>query len=233
VRVVVLPGVLRPPSDCRLLASVVRELGLARGASVLDVFTGSGALALVAAQAGAESVTATDIARWAVFNVKVNGLINRTRVRVLRGDLFEPVRAERFDLILANPPYLPGEIAEVPRRGRARAWEAGLDGRALVDRLCHEAVEHLAPGGNLLVVHSSLCDEEATLSRLRARGLRSTVLARRRGPLGPIAAARARALERRGLIAPGERVEDILVILAANDGHARRGTDASGRQRGR
>jgi release factor glutamine methyltransferase len=68
------------------------------------------------------------------------------------------------------------------------------------------------PGGVLLVTHSSINGEDATLERMRSAGLEPSVAARRRGPLGPLLAARAPQLEAKGLLAPGERSEDILVV---------------------
>jgi release factor glutamine methyltransferase len=213
VRITTLPGVFRPHSDALLLAAVLRERGLARGASVLDVFTGSGVIAVAAAREGARDVTAVDLSRRAVATVRLNARRNGVRVRALRGDLFAPVGAERFDLILANPPYLPGDD-ELPRAGAARAWEGGAGGRALVDRLCDRARDRLAPGGRLLLVQSSLTGEAETLGRLAAAGLRAAVLARRRGPLGPLARARSRALEAGGRLGRGCDEEELLVIAA-------------------
>ncbi|HMC07124.1 MAG TPA: HemK2/MTQ2 family protein methyltransferase [Solirubrobacterales bacterium] len=212
MRTVTLPGVLRPPSDCWLLVSVVREHRLARDATVLDVFTGSGALGVAAALDGARAVTATDVSRRAVLNSRLNARLNGVRIRALRGDLFEPVRGERFDLILANPPYVPGESDELPTRGPARAWEGGVDGRALLDRFGAGVADHLTPGGSVLIVHSSLAGERATVDCLAGSGLEAEVVARRKGPLGPIGSARAELLERRALLAPGERREELVVI---------------------
>jgi release factor glutamine methyltransferase len=215
VRIVVFPGVLRPPSDCRLLASVVHELDAVRDRSVLDVFTGSGALGVVAAREGAREVTAVDVSRRAVLNARLNARLNGVRLRVVRGDLFEPVARRRFDVILANPPYVPSEKAELPPRGAERAWDAGLDGRALLDRFCAEVVRHLSPNGRVLIVQSSLSGEDATLSGLASCGLEARVAARERGPLGPIASARREMLVARGLLGPGEKEEELLVIHAA------------------
>jgi len=212
VRLVSLPGVFRPPSDSWLLAETVRDGGLARGASVLDVFTGSGVLAIAAAQAGASDVTAVDISRRAVLTARLNARLNGVRVRAVRGDVFEPVAGRRLDLILANPPYVPGESDVLPARGAARAWEAGRDGRALLDRFCPAVGVHLSPGGRVLVVQSSLSGERETLDALTASGLEAEVLVRRRGGFGPIVSARAAQLEESGVLAPGEREEDVLVI---------------------
>jgi release factor glutamine methyltransferase len=212
VRLVTLPGVFRPPSDSWLVVETVREHDLARGRSVLDVFTGSGVLAVAAALAGAREVTAIDVSRRAVLTTRLNARLNGVRVQALRGDVLAPVAGRRFDLILANPPYVPGESEELPARGVARAWEAGRDGRALLDRFCPSVAGHLTPGGRVLIVQSSLSGEEETLAALAANGLEAEVQVRRRGGLGPIVSARARELESRGLLAPGERSEDLLVI---------------------
>jgi release factor glutamine methyltransferase len=212
VRLLRLPGVFTPPSDSWLLARVMRERGLAEGARVLDVFTGSGVLAVAAGRAGARDVTAVDISRRAAFCARVNGRLNGTRVRARSGDLFAPVRWESFDLITANPPYVPGDA--IPRAGAARAWEGGPDGRALVNRFAAEAAEHLTPGGRVLMVVSSLTGERDTLKSLKQGGLEGRVVARERGPLGPLVSARAELLERRGILEPGEREEEMLVIEA-------------------
>jgi release factor glutamine methyltransferase len=215
---VVFPGVLRPPSDAWMLVQAMRDRRLAQKADVLDVFTGSGVLAIAAALQGASSVTAVDISRRAALNARLNATLNRARVSVLRGDLFEPVGGRRFGLIVANPPYLPSAGDELPSGGAQRAWEGGADGRLLVDRFCREAPGHLADGGRILMVHSSLTGEQASLEALAGAGLDAEVLARSRGPLGPIAAARAPLLERRGLLAPGQREEEMLVIAAGRPG---------------
>jgi release factor glutamine methyltransferase len=216
---VVFPGVLRPPSDARLLIDAMKERGLAEGASVLDVFTGTGVLAIAAALQGAGSVTATDISRRAVLNARLNARLNGVRVKAVRGDLFAPVRGLSFDLVVANPPYVPSMDDELPSGGARRAWDAGRDGRLLIDRFCASVSRHLTAGGHALVVHSSLCDEQSTRSALIAAGLQVDVASRQRGPLGPITEGRAAMLERRGLLAPGQREEELLVI------HARRGED--------
>ena len=213
MRLVVLPGVLRPPSDSRLLIATMREHGLARGATVADPFTGSGVLAIAAALAGARGVCAVDLSRRACLNARLNAALNRARIEVRRGDLFSPLRGRRFDLILANPPYVPG-IEPAAARGAARAWEGGADGRELVDRFCAAVPSHLRPGGSVLVVQSSLTGEAETLGALEAGGLDAEVVARERGPLGPIVSARAPELEARGLLAANEREEEILVIRA-------------------
>jgi release factor glutamine methyltransferase len=211
MRLITVPGVFRPRSDSLLLAERVRER-VRPGERVLDPFTGSGVLAVAAAQAGGEA-TAIDVSRRAVACARINGRLNGVRVRGLRGNMFEPVAGERFDMIIANPPYLPAESDETPR-GAARAWDAGTDGRALLDRFCAEVPARLRGGGRVLLIHSSVCDPQATLAQLEAGGLEVEVLERRRGALGPLLAERAPMLERRGMLAPGQRDEEMFVFGA-------------------
>jgi release factor glutamine methyltransferase len=196
-----------------MLAEHLRGHPRVRGA-VLDVCTGSGALAVSAALAAARSVTAVDVSRRALATAHLNARLNGVRVRTRRGRLLEAVPGETFDLIVSNPPYLPSPGA-LPTRGTARHTEAGPDGRTLLDRLIAQAPHHLAPGGALLVTHSSVNDEQRTLDRMREAGLEPEVLERRRGPLGPLLAARAPAMERAGLLEPGVREEDILVVAGS------------------
>jgi release factor glutamine methyltransferase len=91
------------------------------------------------------------------------------------------------------------------------------------------APAHLRAGGTLLVVHSEVCGIDATLEAMRAGGLEPDVAVRRRGPLGPLMRARVRHLESAGLLPPGRREEDVVVLRgrapaargsAAAHGHA-------------
>jgi release factor glutamine methyltransferase len=214
VRLVILPGVLKPPSDAFMLAHELRREPLEEGLSVLDLCAGSGILAIVAAQRGARQVTAVDVSRRALLATRLNARLNGVSVRALRGDLFSAVPGQRFDVIVSNPPYVPSASEELPRRGAERAWEAGPDGRLFLDRICAGAREHLRPGGVLLLVHSSLCDEQRTIEMLSQRGFEARIAARRSGPLGPRMQARAPLLRARGLLGD-EEVEDMVVVRAS------------------
>ena len=215
MRVVTLPGVFRPISDSRLLAACLRH-ELRPGARVADLCTGSGLLAVAAALQGA-AATAVDVSRRAVLTTRLNARLNGVSVRAVRGDLLAPLAGERFDVIVSNPPYVPAETDATPR-GTARAWVGGADGRAVLDRVCEQAPHHLRPGGVLLLVQSSVCGERLTLDRLAAGGLQAEVVARRRGPLGPLLSERAQELERRGLLEPGRREEELVVVRARQPG---------------
>ena len=211
MRLITVPGVFRPRSDSRLLARVVADR-TRPGSRAIDPFAGSGILAIAAALSGAAEVTAVDVSRRALACTRLNARLNGVRVQTRRGDMFAPVEGVRYDLIAANPPYLPGETPAP--RGPARAWEGGPDGRAILDRLCAQAGEKLMPGGELLLVQSSICGVEKTLDALEAGRLEAEVIHRERGPLGPLLAERAEELESRGLLAPGQRDEEVVVIAA-------------------
>ena len=131
----------------------------------------------------------------------------------MRGDLFAAVPGQQFDVIVSNPPYLISASGELPRRGPRRSWDAGPDGRVFLDRICAQAHRHLAPGGVLLLVHSSLNDEQLTLGALARTGLEVRIAERRHGPLGKRMRARAPMLRERGLLPQGE-VEDIVIVRA-------------------
>jgi ribosomal protein L3 glutamine methyltransferase len=129
----------------------------ARITRVLDLCTGSGCLAILAAlRFPGATVDAVDISKGALavarINVAQHGL--RDRVRLLRGDLYAPVAEERYDLILTNPPYvdaagmagLPLECRHEPRLALA----AGADGLKFVRRIIDDAPQHLTAGGGLM-----------------------------------------------------------------------------------
>lgn len=193
-----------------MLADAMRREGLA-GKTVADICTGTGALAISAARAGAASVTAVDLTRRAVTCARVNAVLNRARVDVRRGDLFGPLAGCRFDVIVSNPPYIPAETDELPRRGATIPLDAGRDGRALLDRICRSAPDHLEPGGAILVVHSSICGTGRTVEDFRRAGLDADVVVREPGRLGPVMTARAKMLRERGLLGP-EDSEEIVVV---------------------
>ncbi|GGT22751.1 HemK2/MTQ2 family protein methyltransferase [Streptomyces chromofuscus] len=207
------PGVYTPQEDTTLLAEALAEEPLPPGSDVLDVGTGTGALALYAARRGMR-VTAVDVSWRAVGAARVNAWMSGLRLRILHGNLFDRVRDRTFDLILANPPYVPAPEGDPEPRGTARAWDAGHDGRLVLDRICREAPALLRPGGVLLTVHSALSGPERTLELLRAAGLKSSVTRRRRIAFGPVLREREGWLRERGLLSATEDKEELVVVRA-------------------
>jgi release factor glutamine methyltransferase len=156
------PDVLIPRPDTELLV----EAALARCASleapaVLDVGTGSGAIALAIKHSRRDvRMTALDVSPEALEQARVNeGLVMGaadTAVRWLQSRWFDAVSAERFDLIVSNPPYVRtadvvGSLVFEPRL----ALDGGTDGLAAYRVLFAEAPRHLNAGGALLVEHGA------------------------------------------------------------------------------
>ncbi|WP_020117157.1 HemK2/MTQ2 family protein methyltransferase [Streptomyces canus] len=209
----VLPGVYGPQEDTALLAGALSEEPLPPGADVLDVGTGTGALALQAAHRGSR-VTAVDVSWRAVCTARANAWLTGASIRVRRGNLFHPVRGQSFDLILSNPPYVPAPTGVRPPRGKARAWDAGHDGRFVLDRVCREAPALLRPGGVLLIVHSELSDSGRTVGHLREAGLKAAVTRRHRIAFGPVLRTRKDWLRERGLLSAADEKEELVVVRA-------------------
>ena len=125
--------------------------------SVLDLCTGSGCLAVLAAGTFRNAaIDAVDISRDALEVAARNVAEYRLehRVTLHRGDLFGPIGDRRYDLIISNPPYVDAEgMAELPRECRAEpklAFDGGADGLDLIRRILQEAEQHLTPEGGLL-----------------------------------------------------------------------------------
>ncbi|MBW8800574.1 MAG: methyltransferase [Streptomyces sp.] len=209
------PGVYRPQTDTGLLGRALRRERITHRTEVLDLGTGSGALAVEAARLGAR-VTAVDISWRALAAAWCNALLNGQTIRVRHGDLASAVPGRRFDLVVTNPPYVPAPPADGPPRGRARAWDAGPDGRLLIDRICTTAPAVLRPAGRLLMVHSHLSGVEESLARLHAAGLRAQVVDRTRLPFGRVLCSRLGWLRERGLLtdSAGRTTEELVVIRA-------------------
>lgn len=185
-----------------------------QGGCVLDLCTGSGLLAVLAGREHRAEVVAVDVSRRAVLTTRLNAKLNGVAVTAIHGDLFAPVGARRFDLIVSNPPYLPTDNGRPGLHSSARAWDAGPSGRRYLDRICREAPAHLRRFGVLLLVHSSVCDEGLTLGALNTAGLEASVLERRRGQLGPRLSERVSWLRAQGLVGD-DGYEEMIVIRAA------------------
>ncbi len=147
----------RPETETLVEAALSKASGLGASLRILDLGTGSGAIALsLASELPHAEITATDLSKPALQIATGNAdhLHTRERIRFLEGDLFSPVASERFDLIVSNPPYvarsdaasLPPELAHEPEM----ALFAGSDGLDVIRRLIAEAGDHLSPGGWLL-----------------------------------------------------------------------------------
>ncbi|MEU8901456.1 HemK2/MTQ2 family protein methyltransferase [Nocardia sp. NPDC048505] len=207
------PGVYRPQTDTWLLARAAADVTWPGDARVLDPCTGTGALALTAARAGAAQVAAVDVSRRALLSARANSWLHGLPIELIHGDFAQVLQGRTFDVVLANPPYVPS-AGPVPTRGAARAWDAGCDGRAILDQLCAALPDLLAPGGVALIVQSELCGSEHTLRLLRENGLKAAIVDRETIRFGPVLRRRASWLEAAGFIPAGCRDEELVVIRA-------------------
>lgn len=130
------------------------------GAKILDLCTGSGAIAITVAKElekkGVKaSVTASDISAEALELARENALANGADVRFVQSDLLENI-PEKFDLIISNPPYIPSADIELLQR-EVRDYEprlaldGGADGLDIYRRIAETAMSHLPPEGVLLM----------------------------------------------------------------------------------
>jgi len=124
---------------------------------VLDLCTGSGCLAILAAlRFPGAKVDAVELSKRAFSLAETNVADHRLkrRVRLFCGDLFAPVKARRYDLIIANPPYVDGRgMAGLPAECRhepSLAFDGGRDGLVVIRRIMDEAGRYLKEGGGLL-----------------------------------------------------------------------------------
>jgi release factor glutamine methyltransferase len=156
----VTPAVLIPRPETELLVEIALDrLPADAVAAVLDLGTGSGCIAVALAKSRpAAKVVATDVSDVALAVAERNARRHRASNVVLRaGSWFEPVRSERFDLIVSNPPYVAEHDPHL-RDGDLRAEPslalvAGPDGLEALRAIIAQAPQHLAPGGVLLVEH--------------------------------------------------------------------------------
>ncbi|KLO29684.1 methylase [Mycolicibacter heraklionensis] len=212
-----LDGVYVPQEDSHLLIETIERTGLARGARVLDLCTGSGVAAIAAAELGADSVTAFDICPRAVRCSRHNARAAGVDITIRQGPWSGALRCAPFDLVVANPPYVPSPRngGPIPSAGGPEwSWNGGVDGRVVLDPLCRSAAALMHRGGSLLLVQSALADVAHSLQTLRESGLSAEVAAVRSVPFGPVLSARAEWLESTGLVPPGCRVEQLVVIRA-------------------
>ncbi len=172
------PSTLIPRPDTERLVDVALRLGDERvpahaGLDVLDLGTGSGAIALAIGHERPDwRVTATDAASDALALAAANAERLGQRLRLFAGDWFDAVPTEeRFDLIVSNPPYIPsadphltqGDVRHEPRT----ALVAGDDGLDDLRRIVAAAPARLKADGWLIVEHGF--DQAAAVAQLMSR----------------------------------------------------------------
>jgi len=156
----VTPAVLIPRPETELLVdlAIERLARLPQGGTLLDVGTGSGAIAVAIAHARPDAtVWASDISPAALAVARANAQRHGVNIRFVQSDLLAGFPEQRFDIIASNPPYIaegdPHLSAGDLRFEPPGALASGSDGLALIRRLAADAPSHLTPGGWLLLEH--------------------------------------------------------------------------------
>lgn len=154
------PAVLIPRPETELLVERALALSPAQGSlSIADLGTGSGAVALAIASERPEArVIATDVSQEALDVARRNAAqLRLPNVEFRRGNWFDPVQSERFDLIVSNPPYVaendPDLASEVRRHEPALALFSGVTGLDAIVVLTRGATTQLQRNGWLAVEH--------------------------------------------------------------------------------
>lgn len=151
---------LIPRPETELLVELaLQRLPVSSPSRVLDLGTGSGAIAIaIASERPGAVVTAIDRSERALDVAGKNAARwVPGRIRLLQGDWFSPVQGEQFDLIVSNPPYIADDDEHLSR-GDLRfeptsALVAGTDGLDCIRRIIAQAGDFLAPGAWLLIEH--------------------------------------------------------------------------------
>ena len=168
-------NVYEPAEDSFLFAE---NLDVPLGAKVLDVGTGCGLLAVLAA-AKKGNVLALDLNPFAVRCAKHNSRLNNVQDKIsfFQADLFTAFgESTEFDLITFNAPYLPGLQHEADS-WIGRSWAGGPDGRQVIDRFISQAPLHLKHDGRILMMQSTLADENKTIRKFWEHNLSASVIA--------------------------------------------------------
>ena len=154
------PAVLVPRPETEMLVERALQLGAA-GCRVVDLGTGSGAIALALAHERPDwQITGVDLSTAALEVARRNGArLGLAQVRWLQGDWFAPLQQERFDLIISNPPYIAADDPALQdpalRHEPSGALTPGGDGLAALRQLAGTAPAHLLAGGWLLLEHGA------------------------------------------------------------------------------
>lgn len=156
LRFEITPDVLIPRHETELLVDLAADK-LPKGGAVLDLGTGSGAIAVALAHARRDAqVTATDISEAALIVARKNAATHAVTVQFIQGDWFDQVDG-KFDLVISNPPYiaasdphlLQGDLRFEPRT----ALTDEANGMMHIGCIIDGAASHLKPGGWLLLEH--------------------------------------------------------------------------------
>jgi len=177
LQLAVTPAVLVPRPETELLVERALSLRPQATGSVVDLGTGSGAIALALASERPQwHVTATDVSAEALAVARANAVrLALANVEFVAGSWLAPLAGRQFDLIVSNPPYIGADEPEMRtpalRHEPRGALSPGANALACLNAIIHSAPAHLEPGGWLLLEHGA--SQATDVAReLVARGFR-------------------------------------------------------------
>jgi release factor glutamine methyltransferase len=148
-KITALPDVYAGWLDSELMCEVIQ---IPKNAVVLDLCTGTGVIAIKAAQLGAKQVIAVDLNPEAVKSAKINVDALKVNVDVREGSLFTPVKGMTFDIIIINPPYINHEAVD---KTEICFWDAG---NSVTRQFFDEHKAYLKPGGKVYFAWGDFAD---------------------------------------------------------------------------
>ena len=164
---------LRPSEyTAALIQALQARRAVVRGASVLEIGSGSGVVLAALAGLGAASLCGIDVEEDAIASgsLLLDELGHRETAEFIQGDMWRPVEGRRFDLIVANLPHCALVDPHLP--GRLPSWsEAGADGRRLLDPFLEGLGRHLAPRGRAFITHNGFVSLDRSRWMLARAGL--------------------------------------------------------------
>ncbi|GBE55231.1 ribosomal protein L11 methyltransferase [archaeon BMS3Bbin15] len=164
--------VYKPCDDSFILGEALAA-EVRKGEKVLDMGTGTGIQAMIAASRGGE-VTAVDINNKAIECLRYNAELNKLEIRIIKSNLFSEINYS-FDLIVFNPPYLPEDEMD-PEDELTLAWDGGKDGREVVDRFLEQFESNLNREGRVLLIQSSLNGLDSTMKKFKELGFKPEII---------------------------------------------------------
>jgi len=145
--------VYKPSEDTYFLRDFLEENVELEGKKFLEIGTGNGDIAIHAAEKGAE-VTAVDINIEALEQVREKAADKGLEIGLLESDLFEDVEGKNYDVIVFNPPYLPGDSGI----GDEEIWRGGETGVEVSEKFLERVEAYLSEEGSFFIVASSLAE---------------------------------------------------------------------------
>ncbi len=167
--------VYKPCDDSFILGEALAA-EVRKGEKVLDMGTGTGIQALIAASKGGE-VTAVDINNKAIECLRYNAELNGLETRTIKSNLFSEIN-HSFDLIVFNPPYLPEDEMD-SKDELTLAWDGGKDGREVVDRFLEQFESNLNRKGRVLLIQSSLNGLDSTMKKFKELGFKPEIISQK------------------------------------------------------